>query len=165
MSNKLLLFALFVFTIVSDQISKIIVSSTFDLYDKKIIISNILYLSYIKNKGAAFGLSIGHPLVMLTVTILIILIFGYLFLKGKFFPDNIFCNVGMVLVLGGAIGNLIDRIRMREVIDFIDMGIGRYRWPTYNFADIYVTIGMFILIFFYAFKTEPQVKSDNLSID
>ena len=165
MSNKLLLFALFVFTIVSDQISKIIVSSTFDLYDKKIIISNILYLSYIKNKGAAFGLSVGHPLIMLTITILIILILGYLFLKGKIFPGDVFCRVGMVLVLGGAVGNLIDRIRMREVIDFIDMGIGRYRWPTYNFADIYVTIGMFILIFFYAFKTEPQVKSDNLSID
>ena len=71
----------------------------------------------------------------------------------------------MVLVLGGAVGNLIDRIRMREVIDFIDMGIGRYRWPTYNFADIYVTVGMFILIFFYALKTEPQGKSDILSID
>ncbi len=156
MKSKLLLFGLFVFTIVSDQISKIIVSSTFDLYDKKIIISNILYLSYIKNKGAAFGLSVGHPLIMLTITILIILILGYLFLKGKIFPDTVLCKIGMVLVLGGAVGNLIDRIRMMEVIDFIDMGIGRYRWPTYNFADIYVTVGMFILIFFYALKTEPQ---------
>ena len=150
--NKLLLFALFVFIVVSDQFSKFIVDTTFHLNESKSIIGNILYLRYIKNPGAAFGLSFGHPHVMLTVTILITVILGYLFLSGKLFTDNKTGEIAMVLVLGGAVGNLIDRIRMREVVDFIDMGIGSYRWPVYNLADIYVTVGMFIMIYIYTFK-------------
>ncbi len=163
MKNKLLLFALFVFIVVSDQISKFIVNATFHLNESRSIIENILYLRYITNPGAAFGLSFGHPYVMLIVTILIIIILGYLFLSGKLFTNNITGEVAMVMVLGGAVGNLIDRIRMREVIDFIDMGVGRYRWPVYNLADVYVTFGMFIMIYLYSFKIKPQENSINNS--
>ena len=53
------------------------------------------------------------------------------------------------MILGGAIGNLIDRLRMGEVIDFFDFGIGRYRWPVFNVADIAVTVGVFLLLFSY----------------
>lgn len=161
MKNKLLLFALFVFIIVSDQVSKFVIDTTFVLSESRSIIGNILYLRYIRNPGAAFGLSFGHPLVMLIVTILIIIILGYLFLRGKLFTNNIPGRVALVMVLGGAFGNLIDRIRMREVIDFIDMGVGRYRWPVYNLADVYVTFGMFILIYLYSFKMNPQKNSIN----
>jgi len=159
--NKLLLFALFVFVVVSDQLSKFIIDTTFHLNESKSIIGNILYLRYIRNPGAAFGLSLGHPHVMLTVTILITVILGYFFLRGKLFTNNIPSRVAMVMVLGGAVGNIIDRIRMREVIDFIDMGVGRYRWPVYNLADVYVTFGMFILIYLYSFEMKPRGNSIN----
>jgi len=59
------------------------------------------------------------------------------------------------LILGGAFGNLIDRISTGEVIDFIDMGIGSYRWPTYNVADIAVTVGAVILIAGFVTGGEP----------
>ena len=159
MKKKILLFALFFFTIVSDQATKFIVHRTFELNESISLINNILYLRYIKNPGIAFGISFGHPLFMLTVTTLIILILSYLFLKGKIAPDHELGKIAMILVLGGAIGNLIDRIRMREVIDFIDMGVGNYRWPVYNLADTYVTVGMFVLIYILSFKTRPHDSS------
>jgi len=163
--DKLLLIALFVFTIVSDQVSKYFIVATFNLHESRRIIQNILYLRYIKNPGAAFGLSFGHPHVMLTITFLIIIILGYLFLKGNLFSNNMLGKTAMVMVLGGAIGNFIDRIRMKEVVDFIDMGVGHYRWPVYNLADIYVTIGMVILIYFFSFKAKPRKHSITRSSD
>ena len=136
-----------------------IVHKTFDLNESICLLDNILYLRYIRNPGIAFGLTFGHPLFMLTVTTLIILILSYLFIKGKIAHGNDLGKIAMILVLGGAIGNLIDRIRMREVIDFIDMGVGNYRWPIYNLADTYVTIGMFVLIYILSFKTHPHDSS------
>ena len=159
MKNSLLLFALFVFTVVSDQVSKYFIVATFNLHESRRILYNILYLRYIKNPGAAFGLSFGHPLLMLTITILIIIILGYLFLKGNLFSDNILGKTAMVMILGGAVGNFIDRMVMKEVVDFIDMGVGHYRWPVYNLADVYITIGMFIMIYLFSFKAKPRKTS------
>ena len=159
MKNALLLFTLFVFTVVSDQVSKYFIVATFNLHESRRILYNILCLRYIKNPGAAFGLSFGHPLLMLTITILIIIILGYLFLKGNLFSDNILGKTAMVMVLGGAVGNLIDRMVMKEVVDFIDMGVGNYRWPVYNLADVYITIGMFIMIYLFSFKAKPRKTS------
>jgi signal peptidase II len=150
--QKLLLIFLFLFAVVSDQISKHMISSRFELYESKRLIGNFLYLRYIKNPGVAFGITLGHPLIMLTITVAIVIVLGVLFLRGDLFSDSPLGKSAMVLVLGGAIGNLIDRIRFREVVDFIDMGIGTHRWPVYNVADIYVTIGMLILIFFFTFQ-------------
>ncbi|MFC1539590.1 signal peptidase II [Candidatus Latescibacterota bacterium] len=155
MKNKLLLTFLFLFAIVSDQISKYLISQNFEMYESKSLIGNLLNIHYIKNPGAAFGLTLGHPLLMLVITILIIITLGYLFIRGNIFSDSMLGKFAMVMVLGGAFGNLIDRIRFREVVDFIDMGIGTHRWPVYNMADVYVTIGMFILIFYFTFKETP----------
>ncbi len=163
MKNKFLMIAIFLFTVISDQVSKIIINNTFDLYESVSLIKNFLYLRYIRNPGIAFGMSFGHPLLMLAVTSLIILILLILFLKGKIAPYNEIGKIAMVMILGGAVGNLIDRIRMREVIDFIDMGLGDYRWPVYNFADAYVTIGMFILIYVLSFKNPHTNVSINNS--
>jgi len=157
--HKYVLIALFLFTIVTDQVSKLIIHTKFDLNESVSLIKNILYLRYIKNPGIAFGLSFGHPLFMLAVTTIIIIILFILFLKGKIASENELGKIAMVMILGGAIGNLIDRIRMKEVIDFIDMGLGRYRWPVYNLADTYVTIGMFILIYVVSFKDSQRNDS------
>ncbi|MFC1552214.1 signal peptidase II [Candidatus Latescibacterota bacterium] len=163
MKSKLLLTFLFLFAIVSDQISKHLISSHFDLYESKSLVGNFLYIHYIKNPGAAFGLTLGHPLIMLAITITIVIVLSYLFIKGDLFSDNMLGKFAMVMVLAGAFGNLIDRIRFREVVDFIDMGIGTHRWPVYNMADLYVTIGMFILIYYFAFKETPGQNTSSVS--
>ena len=154
MRRNLWLSVVFIFAVVSDQLSKFAVDSTFNLYDSRSMLGNYLRLTYIRNSGAAFGISFGSSKVMFAVTVLVIILLVYLYLKGTLRPEHIIGKIAVIMVLGGAIGNLIDRIRMGEVIDFIDMGIGNHRWPIYNFADIYVTIGMFILLFIYTVQKD-----------
>ena len=154
MRRNLWLSVVLIFAVVSDQLSKFVVDSTFDLYDSCSVLGDYLRLTYIRNSGAAFGISFGSSKVMFAVTVIVIILLVYLYLKGTLRPGHIIGKIAVIMVLGGAIGNLIDRIRMGEVIDFIDMGIGLHRWPIYNFADIYVTIGMFILFFIYTIQKD-----------
>jgi signal peptidase II len=150
------LLALFITTILTDQLSKIIIDQTFELFDVKRIIPYVLNIRYIRNPGVAFGIHLGHPSIMLLLNMFIIVVLIYLFFKDNILAGSLTGKIGMVFVLGGAVGNLIDRLRMGEVIDFIQMGIGRYTWPVYNLADIYVTIGMALLIYIYLFKAEAR---------
>lgn len=159
MRRNLWLSVVFIFAVLSDQFSKFVVDSTFNLYDSRIVLGDYLRLTYIRNSGAAFGISFGSSKVMFAVTVLVIIFLVYLYLKGTLRPEHIIGKIAVIMVLGGAIGNLIDRIRMGEVIDFIDMGIGNHRWPIYNFADIYVTIGMFILFFIYTVQKDGSEES------
>ncbi len=159
MRRNLWLSVVFIFAVVSDQFSKFVVDSTFNLYDSRSMLGDYLRLTYIRNSGAAFGISFGSSKVMFAVTVLVVILLVYLYLKGTLRPEHIIGKIAVIMVLGGAIGNLIDRIRMGEVIDFIDMGIGNHRWPIYNFADIYVTIGMFILFFIYTVQKDDSEES------
>ena len=156
MRSKLLLSVVFLLAVVTDQAAKFAVDSTFNLHDSQRIIGNFLRFTYIRNSGAAFGIKFGNPNVMLAIVILVTVILFYMLLSGKIDLHNIIGKCALVMILGGAIGNLIDRIRMREVIDFIDMGIGNLRWPVYNLADIYVTLGTIILISTYVFISKSS---------
>ena len=159
MRKYLGLFVIFVFAVVSDQLSKLAVDSSFNLYESHNILGDYLKLTYVRNSGAAFGISFGSSTVMFAVTVLVIILLVYLFIKGTLRPKHIIGKAAVIMVFSGAAGNLIDRIRMGEVIDFIDMGIGLHRWPVYNFADIYVTIGMFILFFTYTERKDGSEES------
>ena len=156
MRTRLLFSVLFLTVLITDQVSKLAVNVAFNVHDSRQIIGNLVRLTYIRNKGAAFGLKFGDPNVMFIITVLVTLFLLYLFLSGKINPGNVIGKCALVMIIGGAIGNLIDRIRMGEVIDFIDMGIGNYRWPVYNLADVYITVGMFILIFFNVFSQKSS---------
>lgn len=144
--KKLLLTALFIIAVVSDQVSKYFIVKFFGLSDSFTLIQNVLFIRYVRNPGIAFGMTPGNPLIMLILTLTIVSVLAYLFLRGKLFPESYFAQTAMALLLGGAAGNLIDRIRMREVVDFIDMGVGSIRWPVYNLADVFVTFGMIMLV-------------------
>jgi len=71
-------------------------------------------------------------------------------------PLYSFLAVGFALILGGAIGNLIDRVRMGVVVDFLDVYIGKYHWPAFNIADSAITVGIFIFGFHLLFKKIPE---------
>ena len=154
MKNRVLYGALFLFAILTDQLTKGMIASSFQLYEARKIIPPFLTLRYIRNEGVAFGIHVATPSVMLILNVVVILLLAYLFFKEHHFRTHAAGKIAMVLIFGGAFGNLIDRIRMGEVIDFIQMGIGGYTWPVYNLADTYVTIGMFIIIFLYLFIPE-----------
>ena len=159
MLSKLLFSLLFLCVVISDQVTKFIIDSTLSLHESQSIIGNVLQLTYVRNSGAAFGLSFGNQTVMFIVTVVVTITLFYLFISGKIGTGTIVGKIALVMVLGGAIGNLIDRIRMGEVIDFIDMGFGHYRWPVYNLADIYVTVGMFMLIFSFVIQSKSSEVS------
>lgn len=151
---------LFLSAIIADQVSKMLVDSHFALYSSRALIGDFLRLTYIRNEGVAFGFSFGNKYIVFAVTIAVILFLIYLIVSGELRPSTITGRIAAVLVLSGALGNQIDRIRYGEVIDFIEMGIGKYRWPVYNFADIYLTVGMFLLIYTYVIKNRDDSPSE-----
>jgi signal peptidase II len=116
------------------------------LYQEIDLIGDYVRLTFIHNPGAAFGIKVGESsrLVFMALSVLAL---GALLAMYWFTPaaDRVRLTA-IALICGGAIGNLIDRIRsVAGVIDFLDVGIGNTRWPVFNMADIAVTAGAIIL--------------------
>jgi len=133
-----------VLVVVLDQITKLAVKDRFYLGESIEIFGDVLRFTYIQNPGMAFGIRLGGPLfftIFASIASLIILIYLY-----RMRRESLPSRLSLALILGGAIGNLIDRFAYGEVIDFIDVGIKNTRWPVFNAADSAVTVGMIILI-------------------
>ena len=132
--------------VILDQLSKFLVVSTIQLYETIPVINGFFNLVHIRNRGIAFGL-MNRPggnliftfLITSTIGAIVLLVLWFLRLKN----ENIGIILGLSLILGGAVGNLIDRLRLREVIDFLDFYIGPYHWPAFNVADSAITVGAF----------------------
>ncbi len=128
-----------------DQITKIIVRNTMYLGQSIPVLGNFAKFTYVENPGMAFGLQIGNGTIFTILSILAIIgITYYLFVIVK---DDIKTQIPLALILGGALGNLIDRILYSRVVDFMDIGLKTIRWPVFNVADSVVVIGMFILAY------------------
>jgi signal peptidase II len=146
-----------------DQITKVWVDRTMRIYESVPIVPGLFDLHYIRNTGAAFGfLSGSHagfriPFFILVSTVAIGII---LFLFHKLEESEVMMPLALSLVLGGALGNLIDRIRFGEVIDFLLIHYRAFHWPAFNVADIGITVGVFLLVLriFLLDKRQP-VKS------
>lgn len=130
--------------LVLDQITKAIVVNTMTLHSPVSLIGDVVRLTYIHNAGAAFGLKLGSPLLHTVVAIGALGVLGWLFLNLP--PAAHLQRTALGLVLGGALGNIIDRIRLDYVIDFFDVGVSEtWRWPVFNVADSFVTVGVLVL--------------------
>lgn len=125
--------------VISDQTTKYL-ANNFISQSRSIEILPFLNLVNVRNTGTAFGMfrSLGNNTFIIISIIAIAFIF-FLLIKGKENP------LGLSLVLGGAIGNLIDRLFYGSVIDFIDVFVGRFHWPAFNVADSSLTIGIIII--------------------
>lgn len=132
--------------VVLDIITKRIVERTLVLYDPVPVWGDFFRLTYIFNKGAAFGLHLGGAsrYVFMALAIVAVVV---LFLMYRSTPWTDRARLlAIASVTGGAIGNLIDRVRWdRGVVDFLDFGFGNVRWPVFNVADIAVTCGAILL--------------------
>jgi len=138
--------------LIVDQISKYLVNDFFSSHPHSLpIIENIFHLSYVKNTGIAFGLYADNPNVLLIVLVVTVC---FLAIYALTTPHThwIFSSA-YGLILGGAIGNITDRIMHKAVIDFLDFRI----WPVFNVADTFISIGVGILIIeiiFFSKKTK-----------
>lgn len=154
MKKYLLLIITFIVVLI-DQITKNIIRDSFNLYETRNIIGDYLRFTYVRNPHIIWGINIGGPKIALILTSIAFIFVIYLFIKSK---ERLFL-IALSLILGGAIGNIIDRILFREVTDFIDMGIKGHRWATYNIADAAVSIGLVIGLISYFL--ESNASSDN----
>ena len=139
MKKKIIILSIPIITI--DQISKLLASSY--ISDKIEVIKNFFYLNLVHNEGAAWGLLNKHILFLIIfMLIALALLFHY---SSKFINNNR-NTIAFSLVIGGLIGNLIDRVFNGYVIDFLDFYIFKYDYPVFNIADICIVIGMLLLI-------------------
>ncbi len=128
------------FILIIDQISKWIVVSKMYLGESISLLKDILYLTYLQNTGAGFGILKGNVSLLIWFSIFVI---GLIFYFYDQIPDYKYVYFAFGLILGGAFGNLIDRIRLGYVIDFINFEM---LWPAFNIADSAITIGAILLI-------------------
>ena len=132
--------------VIADQISKTVVRNTMSLYESIPVIPEFFHLTYVTNDGMAFG--INFPLGIYVFSAISIIFTGFLFwYLWSIKDDEIVVRTGVALILAGAIGNLIDRIFLGEVVDFLDFMIGDFHWYVFNLADSCVTVGLVFVLY------------------
>ena len=154
------IFCLIIFIVtIADQVTKHLVVTNIELYGATRIISGFFNIVNTRNRGMAFGLfntpDPGPAFFFLTgasVFAVILVLFWFFRLKDHEKP----LTPGLALILGGAFGNLIDRIRIGEVIDFLDFRLGSYHWPAFNIADASISIGVFWVVICLLFFINPD---------
>ncbi len=131
--------------VLADQISKTIVVKTMSLYESIPVIQNFFHFTYITNDGMAFGINFpfGYYIFTSLSVLLTLFLFWYLW---SVRTHSIVIRLGISFIIAGAIGNLIDRIFLGAVIDFLDFMIGNFHWYVFNLADSYVTVGMVLVL-------------------
>ena len=134
------------FVVALDQISKLWVRSNFELF-QTVPITDCLSLTYVRNTGSAFGLFANQAFLLILVAIVglvaILLLYRYLS------KSSILSISALGLIFGGAIGNLIDRLRFGYVTDFVDVRLWHdFHWPAFNVADSAITVGSIVLVIF-----------------
>lgn len=146
--------------ILVDRLLKILVNSTLKVFIKYKVIDNFFYLYNCHNKGAAFSILNGNVLFLILITF-IALFFIITFLK-KQKEYSVVDIISYGLLLGGIFGNLIDRVIYGYVIDYLSFIIFNYSFPVFNFADIAIVIGAFLLIIkeFRGDKSESKNNSN-----
>lgn len=132
-----------------DQATKFWVAGRMQLFESIPVVPGFFSITYVRNPGAAFGMfSEAHGLLRLSflvgVSLLAVGLLAVFFLRSPH-AERV-SRVAAVLVMGGAIGNLIDRLRFGEVIDFLDLFVGRLHWPAFNLADSAITVGIGLFV-------------------
>lgn len=122
-----------------DQYTKYVVKSSFMPDESRIIIPHALWFTYVQNQHGAFGLFGSHPLVLAALASLVLISFFVWYRQER---GGWGTHVAFALILGGAIGNILDRIRLGYVVDFVDL----HWFPVFNVADSCITIGVCLLL-------------------
>jgi len=133
-----------------DQCTKLLVDSNLSYADRIPVIEGFFYLTHVRNTGAAFGLFAGAPVVTRLVFFIGISLVAVAIVVSffrKLAPGDRLAALALGLILGGAVGNLIDRVTRGEVVDFLHFRLwGGYAWPDFNFADSAIVVGVAILV-------------------
>jgi signal peptidase II len=151
--------------IVVDQWTKYLIHSRFRWGESVGVIQNLFALTYVRNTGAAFGLLHRAPSWFrdpFFILVPVVALFVILFILMTLPPDQKKAVVGLSLVFGGAIGNLIDRLRFGYVIDFLDFHWKEvYHWPAFNVADSSIVVGVGLMFLLSLFQGKSQLPASS----
>jgi signal peptidase II len=148
--------------LVLDRLSKRLVAKDISLHDSITLVPRVFYITHVENRGAAFGLFNDSPsqwkivLLVLFSVVALLLVSALLWRSSRAMTAS---AVGLSLVLGGALGNLWDRLLNGRVVDFLLVYIGSYQWPAFNVADSAIVVGAGLLVFEILFVKAPAANS------
>ncbi len=132
--------------LVIDQLTKVYIDRTMKLYQTIPVIDGLFSITYLRNKGAAFSfLADASWRLPFFILVSLIAVVAILVALGKLRDDQRLGAVSLALILSGAVGNLIDRVRLGEVIDFLDVYWKSHHWPAFNVADSAICVGVALL--------------------
>ena len=140
-----------------DIVSKLIVSNLMNVYDSIKIIDDFFYITYVRNTGAAWSIFANNTWFIIVISLIIIGVLVFYIYKNR--PKILLEKVGYSLILGGAVGNFLDRIIYGYVVDFFDFNIFGYNYPIFNLADVFIVVGIFLLII-YTWRCKDGNKSN-----
>lgn len=130
--------------ILIDQIIKIIITTNLKFTESINVIKNFFRITYLRNNGAAFSILSGNRIFLILITLIALLIIYIFLIKNK--NINKIETICYGTLIGGIIGNLIDRVRLGYVIDYLDFNIINYNYPVFNFADICIVVSAILLL-------------------
>ncbi len=146
--------------VLADQFTKYLIKINLALYEQVIVITNFFNITYILNPGGAFGFFANQSpeirkfiFLFMSSAVAVLILWFY----KRCAAEYIFLSYGFALIFGGAVGNLIDRFRFGQVVDFLDFYIGTAHWPAFNVADSAISVGMTILIYHILFNKIPDL--------
>lgn len=143
-----------------DQLSKLYIDNSFELYESVTVLENFFHITYIRNRGAAFGILSDNALRLpFFIVVSLIAIVGIIWYLRHLRNEQKLSILSLGLILSGAIGNLIDRVRLGEVIDFVDVHWYNYHWPAFNVADSAICVGVGLLMI-ETWREERQAKKN-----
>ncbi|MBE5945871.1 MAG: signal peptidase II [Lachnospiraceae bacterium] len=133
-----------------DQLTKFMITSSFELYESRPVIKNVLSFTYIQNRGVAWGMFQGKRVIFLILTAIILLLCFYIYSNIANNPKYCILRANMIILMSGALGNMIDRIKLGYVVDFFEAKF--IDFPIFNVADIYVVVSMIMIFILIIFK-------------
>jgi signal peptidase II len=145
--------------LILDQATKAMITNSMALYQSIPVIPGFFSITHIHNPGGAFGFLADQGPAVRTVMFLVVssLAVGLILYFYKNTPrTHPYLQIGFALIFGGAVGNLIDRVRFGKVVDFLDVYIRQMHWPAFNVADSAISIGMVIFMYHVLFKKMPE---------
>lgn len=160
MKRNIIIFILGAAAVIAlDQITKAAISSRFVMHESFPVINGFFNLVYVMNPGAAFGFLASASatfryIFFIGITCLALVLIIYYLIKNE--KGSIISVISLTLIFGGAIGNLIDRIRFGEVVDFLDFYISTFHWPAFNVADSAISIGAALMIWEIIFGSKKR---------
>ena len=132
--------------LIADQLTKVYIDRSMRLFDSIPVVENFFHITYVRNKGAAFSfLSKASWRLPFFITVSIVAAGVILIAFNRLRDDQKLAHTSLAMIFSGAVGNLIDRIRLGEVIDFLDAHWYRHHWPAFNIADSLICVGVFLL--------------------